>query len=227
MNNKVLKFEEYVNEGLWSSGMKRAENDEIRRENGVKVNTSIGTLVLVNKEWDYKLLIMDMIESAQYGTWFHVNEIDDYNSDEIRNIQKGSLDYVHMLNNNLVISFESYDEVFDGDLEEYGDNISEEDYITICKAVAATLSEKPLMTTEKNWDPDHKEIYFIMYNTDDTEKIISPEGLVDALKIKTNNSEVEVYMDDDTTMVGVVVDWDNYDKYNEIKKFTDEFVEKA
>ena len=28
----VLKFEEYINEGLWSSGMKRAENNEKREE---------------------------------------------------------------------------------------------------------------------------------------------------------------------------------------------------
>ena len=146
-NNMVLKFDDFVNEGFLSKTINRSKSGDLRHEDGKKVMTSLGVEMIVKNNCDYEWFIKEICDHTDIRLQdlkmliFHLR---DYSTYEQKNIKSGTLDYVHMLPNNLVASFPEYDGLVDNSVFDE-DELSEEDYISICKCIVESLQDKNIV----------------------------------------------------------------------------------
>ena len=149
----IKKFEEYISEGFWKDGIRRAKNNDIRREDGVKVKLQLGpTVVLKNTNWDYDKFLLFIVGFG--SPVFGVKRLNVFTLDEQKNILTGKLDYYHPIDiegSTYVISFESYSEMVDGSWFGYFDidDPCEEDYIAVIKGLVEKMHELPLYYADK------------------------------------------------------------------------------
>lgn len=143
----VLKFDDFVNEGFLSKTINRSKSGDLRHEDGKKVMTSLGVEMIVKNNCDYEWFIKEICDHTDVRFQdfkmmiFHLR---DYSPYEQKNIKSGTLDYVHMLPNNLVASFPDYDGLVDNSVTDE-DELSEEDYISICKCIVESLQDKNIV----------------------------------------------------------------------------------
>lgn len=62
----VKKFKEYISEGMWKSGLDRARNNELRREQGKKVHTILGSDLILSpaSDIDYDKIITMLLNAC-------------------------------------------------------------------------------------------------------------------------------------------------------------------
>ena len=120
----ILKFEDYIKEVLWSKGLERAQSGEKRLENGHKYKTSLGIDIEINCPNDVVEEIIETIlnsESEDDGLGYDTSASDmlvgDDGEDEV------------------YITFPDYSNV----IEDYYDDVSEEDYSTILDSIGTAI----------------------------------------------------------------------------------------
>ena len=120
----VKKFEEYINEGLWSAGMKRVEDGEERKENKIHSNINELKPINIHDKLDYKfaddILVYDNKEVFTEKEFLEIqnnflenhNKIDYFKShwycphegDILKMLEQKAIKYLLDSNGNIVIS---------------------------------------------------------------------------------------------------------------------------
>lgn len=170
----VKNFDEFIGEGLWKSGVERAKTGEIRRENGVKIKTSLGIDVVVqNTDYDYEMLIKDILCGGDGG---HPLDIDvdylrNYGVKERGEVIRGEIPYAFILDKDsrdpLVALFGDFDEISETSTIFDGDNIVKEDYLAICEAISIALSKTDI-DKGKPEGSQFSSTYFVLMGESET-----------------------------------------------------------
>ena len=134
----IQTFEEYLEEGLWKSGIERSKSGEERKENkGAKVHTSLGVDVnLLNPDMDYESAIEEIM-SQSYRTYYYPGckfvESSEHNSRQYkRNSYTTPMDVMYM--KDALLRFYSYSVACED--HPIKEKCLEQDYKSICKCVA-------------------------------------------------------------------------------------------
>ena len=137
----LLKFEEFINEGLWSSGMKRAENDERRQENKTVIDDYLKSIEWVDMghpdvlfaKTDYKNdLSLDDIEKIEANLPEGVSIMKDYLYSWVnRNCMhfRSTLSYISPYNHKDEIFFNALKNNWSNNMERYFLNYDKNDII--------------------------------------------------------------------------------------------------
>ena len=221
----IRKFNEYISEGLWKTGIERSKTGELRKESGVKVETSLGTdLIIQNLDSKYEDAIKYILD-GYYGTLEPLGSRLTYKDEDIKKIKDGTHKYVYLLknhNNNeeFVIHFYKYDLVKKHMDERW--SLSEDDYYSICKSIVDVFDKKNI------------DLHWFRENPISENSIIKLyEGKIDFSiwklfieNINKNFKGVRIKVDDndkDNVVVGLVINYKNISQYEEIMKFTQDW----
>ena len=138
-----------ITESVWSDIRDRSNGVSIKREDGKKVNSCIGDIILRNIGYDYNKLIQDIISgdgnSDIYS--FSISNERNFSTDEMKNIRSWEAPYAYLVydgryGTSLVASFSSYNEILDFELDdEFANECVEDDYISICKCISKKIQE--------------------------------------------------------------------------------------
>ena len=143
----ILKFEEYINEGLWSKGVERSQTGELRKGDGKRVKSPWGfEMVLHNPNFNFVNLMKEILDNTEddpmgismdsIGNWENYNN----GRERLKKIKQGEDPYAYMVDNNYIASFNSYEEAVDEDMYDFdGEGIDEHDYIEVLKAIVDKL----------------------------------------------------------------------------------------
>jgi hypothetical protein len=138
-----------INESHWSEMNRRSQGIAVRREEGIRVKTCLGTYAfLKNPNCKYDELINFLMTENYDDDQFRVNNARDLNlsPDELVNVRKWTAPYDYMIYEpgygmDLVVSFDSFDTMTEYERLEDLDDFLEDDYISICKCIATKLKE--------------------------------------------------------------------------------------
>ena len=142
----VRKFDEFINEGLWSKTLNRGRTGEFRREEARKVMTKLGVEVtLHNPNFDYDELIEYMLDAGEGDMAIDISSLGSYEGINggrkiIADIKKGVDPYRHLLDGHYVASFDSYDDIIEDDMYDM-DGFDEHDYLEIIRAIVEVLKK--------------------------------------------------------------------------------------
>ena len=148
----IKKFNEFINESIWSDMQDRSAGETRRKEDGVKVHTCID--VDIYQKYTSDSYCDDLIKEILNYNDSHVDyrvgilnvRYKKYSPEEMKNIRTFEAPYAYLIydgihGTSLVAEFWTYDEMKDFDLDDFEDRICEEDYISICKGIATKLKE--------------------------------------------------------------------------------------
>ena len=137
-----------LQESIWSNINKRSEGTSIRKEDGVRVTTCLGTNAVVSPDCDYDSAIQNILNNfvGDYSTMYVVNVRDSkYTPDEMVNIRKWEAPYTYMIyeggsGTDLILDFETYDTLVEQE-HEICEYVSENDYPAICRCIAEKFKQ--------------------------------------------------------------------------------------
>ena len=137
-----------LHESIWSNMNKRSEGTSIRKEDGVRVTTCLGTNAVVSPDCDYDSAIKNILDNfvGDYSTMYVVNVRDSkYTPDEMVNIRKWEAPYTYMIyeggsGTDLILDFETYDTLVEQE-HEICEYVSENDYPAICRCIAEKFKQ--------------------------------------------------------------------------------------
>lgn len=140
MKNKVLLFDEFINEGFLSKTLNRAKTGDIRKESGKKVNILPGVdIVITDPELDYVWFVKEICNG-------HYNHYADYRF----TLDSKGYESSFKLPNNIMINFPDYDMlIMDSVTDE--DEICREDYESIIDGIKRFMEDKDLIKCEGKW----------------------------------------------------------------------------
>lgn len=135
----IKKFDEFIKEGFLSKTLGRSKSGEIRKEDGRRVKTSLGDVVLKNPNCDYEGFIVETCDGEHYND-FRIDWVDmrNFSSDELKTINNDTAIYTFKINNQVAIQFATYEEMVDGEVFDEED-YCEDDYISLCRLIAETV----------------------------------------------------------------------------------------
>ena len=148
----IKKFNEFINESIWSDMQDRSAGEVRRKEDGVKVHTCIDVDIYLKNTSDsyYDDLIKEILNYNDSYVDYRVGILNvrdkAYSTEEMKNMRAFEAPYVYLIydgryGTSLVAEFYTYDEMKDFKLDNFEDRICEEDYISICKGIATKLKE--------------------------------------------------------------------------------------
>ena len=137
-----------ITESVWGDIRKKSLGENPRLETGKKVKTCLGVDVIVrNITEKYDELIKDMLSRTRSGYDIGILSPRDLNlsPEEMKNVRDWSAPYKHLIydgqfGTSLIANYYTYEEITDWD-EEFKEEFSEDDYMTICKCVSTKLKE--------------------------------------------------------------------------------------
>ena len=234
---KIKTFEEFISEGLWNKGLNRTKNNEVRKEEGKKVKTSIGTEIFIrNTDCDYEQLIKDILDSPsdEFGPDFEY--IGNINKKETKQkIINGEFEDAFMIDKYLYVEFTSYEDMVDNDYLD-PDEFSEKDYNSIINGIAEAFKNKEF---ERKKDNSYSSKYvFLLINESDIsyyESELSEDVLeyyYDDFKeyFSDNFPDIELEYwsyNNYATNIGMEINYDNLLKYDEVKEWVVSFFKNA
>ena len=138
-----------ITESVWNDIRKRGNGAEIKQEEGRRVTTCLGIdITLKQADCDYDGLIHDIIVGKNEYEFGIQNARDvKCTPDEMINVRKFQAPYDYLIydgghGTDLIACFSSYDELIEFQLDdEFQDKYCEEDYISICRAIATKMKE--------------------------------------------------------------------------------------
>jgi len=137
-----------LSESIFNAGVERNQGNDIRREDGRKVHTCLGIdIVLQNPNYNFDELIKNLVEGDDtFDTDIDKLSNLSFSPDEIKNIRNFEAPYDYLIydgqyGTGLVVQFASHYDVNDFMLDDFSEEISEKDYISICKCVATKMKE--------------------------------------------------------------------------------------
>ena len=138
-----------IDESLWGNIRDRVNGDTVKAEDGKKVTTCLGIdIVIKQSDCDYDGLIHDIVVGKNEYE-FGIQKLNDmsYTPDERVNVIYFRAPYDYLIyegghGTDLVARFSSYDELLEFQLDDdFQDKYCEEDYISICRAIATKVKE--------------------------------------------------------------------------------------
>ena len=150
---RIKRFEEFVSEGLWNKGLNRNKSGIVRKEEGTKVKTFLGTdVVLYNTNWDYNEFIKELFDYDN-RKFYELHYDGSYDINKKEKVKNEEFDYIYYVNEKqgLVLNIYSYDdEEIQKDLEIYGDDINKHDYINAIQVFLNALRETSITEDNRN-----------------------------------------------------------------------------
>jgi hypothetical protein len=239
----IKKFEEYIEEALWKGVIDRSKSNDKRLEDGKKVMTSLGTEAIIkDPDCEYEVYIKDLLNTVDKSEEFQISilRLQDYGPDEQKNIIKGSCDYDYKItderNLSIVAGFPSYNDLQEMTYTSYGDDICEEDYISVCHAVGTKLQETVISKSNED-----KKFYFELIDEDTTWNYMSQQhdsedednyydnpldAFIECFGEKFPDVELHYWSFAGYGFnIGIEIDYDNILIYNECVEFTEDFFE--
>ena len=227
---KIKTFEEFISEGLWNKGLNRNKINNLRKDQGHKVKTCLGSeLIVKNDFFDYDGLIKAMLNGASACEYFHILSL---------NVFEGEIDekYIYNLPNNVIIEFETYERLKLYDVE-FLEECDENEYINVCKLIVDVFKSKEVYYNTYHKEDDVNESYFILYKFDREYIDNKFNGTLDnALDVYRDywskvrnisgckNLTYNMYIDkNDMQYVGVAVEWNSYKNYKKLVDFTQKY----
>lgn len=148
----IKKFNEFINESIWSDIQDRSAGEVGRKEDGVKVHTCIDVDIYLKSTSDfhYDELIKEILSYNDSYVEYKVGILSvrdkAYSPEEMKNMRAFEAPYSYLIydgryGTSLVAEFLTYDEMKDFGPDDFEDRICEEDYISICKGIATKLKE--------------------------------------------------------------------------------------
>ena len=228
---KIKTFEEFISEGLWNKGLNRNKTNDLRKDQGHKVKTCLGSeLIVKNEFFDYDGLIKAMLNGSSGCEYFHILSL---------NIFEGEIDekYIYNLPNDVIIQFETYELLHSYYENEFLEECDENEYINVCKLIVDVFNSKEVYYNSYHKDDEVKDAYFILYKFDKEYIDNKFNGTLDnALDVyrdywsKVRNISGCKYLtynicgdENDMEYVGVVVEWGSYKKYKTLVEFTEKY----
>ena len=146
--NKVKSFKEFINESAWGEMRHRSSGKVIRKEN--LYHTVFGTDISVeNYDYDFNKTIKTILNDyydRSYEIELGIAHSKDrgFTPDEMVNVRKWLAPYDYLIydglyGTDLVAGFTDYSELLEFWLDD--PEISEKDYVTLCKTIASKLKE--------------------------------------------------------------------------------------
>ena len=144
----IKKFDEFINENIFDGIGKRSKGGSVRKEDGTYVDTILGIKVLLENP-NNKHTIKEIINKCSDFT-YSISKLIDlgayYSTEEIKKIKNFENPYAYLIydgnhGTSLVIEFATYEEILDPENEDFKENTSEKDYISLCKCIATALKE--------------------------------------------------------------------------------------
>lgn len=142
-----MKKLSHITESVWSDIQDRNSGETIRKEDGQKVHTCLGIdIVLQDPQCGYDIFIKDMVKyNSSYCEGISKQAEVGVSTDELVNIRKWETPYDYLVydapyGESLIMSFTTYDDILEYD-EMFKEEISEKDYIAICRGVAEKFKE--------------------------------------------------------------------------------------
>lgn len=138
-----------VNESVWADLHRRSNGDVIRKEDGKKVSTCLGVdIIIKDSSCKYDYWIKEILEkdpNLTYGVSIDNVRYMNFSPDEMVNISnwKAPFDYLiydGKYGDSLIADFYSYDNLVEYE-EDIAQEVSEEDYISLCRGIATKLKE--------------------------------------------------------------------------------------
>ena len=148
----IKKFNEFINESIWSDMQDRSAGETRRKEDGVKVHTCIDVDIYQKYTSDSYCddLIKEILNYNDSYVDYRVGILNvrdkAYSTEKMKNMRAFEAPYAYLIydgihGTSLVAEFWTYDEMKDFDLDDFEDRVCEEDYISICKGIATKLKE--------------------------------------------------------------------------------------
>ena len=239
----IKTFEEFINEGFWKDGIKRAKNNDVRRENGVKVKTSLGVdIVLQNPDYDYESLIKDILSGGDGG---HPLDLDidffrNYTAANRTKVLEGENEYVFLISSNnmrekIALAFGDFDEMKETSTIFDNDDISKEDYLAICKGIADALSQKDMEWGRPDGSTSSSMFFLLMSENEVYHMICDLEEYGREFDLYELTSEFKEAFPDcnlvawswnnNACALGLVIDYDNLIHYFDCMEFVSSYFE--
>ena len=225
----VKKFEEFINEQLWSKGIERSKNSNPRKEDGIKVKTCFGDDIFLHDDnWDYNIFLKILFD---YNTnnFYHLQHISKYSQKEQKYIHNNEISYIQVINNDIVADFLVYSFVED-DLYNYSDEtVDEHDYLAIINYFVSQLKLTPLYFNEnENFTFEILDVFndndlYDKFNDNFSPIFENFEEYKKDLKFKFGNKLDVSIEDEDEPVIYTDITFDNYQIMNEIIKFTKDY----
>lgn len=172
----IKKFQDYISEGLWKSGVERAKNNTERLEDGVKLE--IGTKIKVgNRLIDYNELvkkILNYVPGEEYDdapmSIIYISTLDWEQEKQIRETGEATskFGYIFLIQEitdryTLCVHFDNYESF----IENYAKSskISEDDYVAMCRGIADKLKTLDVVTLMRNEVDDSLHYHDVYHDT--------------------------------------------------------------
>ena len=230
----IKKFNEFIEEGFLSKTINRSKSGELRKEQGRRVKTPTGVeIVLENPDYNYEEL-MRWILDGEDGIGVDLDNIGNYPIGDQKDIKKGTCEYSHMINNRIVASFESYEDLIeDGRWFDEGE-VTRNDYISVIEGIVNSLKQTEL--DRKKGNGYDSETVFLLID----------ESTVYHYECESNESTLEYYFEDFQSCfedhfpdielefwsynnyasnIGMRVDYDNLLIYKDAKEWVQNYFE--
>ena len=142
-----------ITESVWGDIRRRGNGAEVKKEDGKKVHTCLGVDITIKQaDCDYDGLIKDIIvgnNEYEFGIQNrkYMYEVQKLTPDEMINVRKFEAPYDYLIydglhGTDLYACFSSYSELLEFNLDdEFSDKYCEEDYISVCRAIATKVKE--------------------------------------------------------------------------------------
>ena len=150
----IKKFNEFINESIWSDMQDRSAGKTRRKEDVVKVHTCIDVDIYIKNTSDsysyYDNLIKEILNYNDSYVDYKVGILNvrdkAYSPEEMKNMRAFEAPYSYLIydgihGTSLIAEFYTYDKMKDFELSNFEDRICKEDYISICKGIATKLKE--------------------------------------------------------------------------------------
>lgn len=172
----IKKFEDYITEGMWKSGVDRAKNNTDRLEDGVKLE--IGTKIKVgNRLIDYNELvkeILNYVPGEEYDdspmSIIYISTLDWEQEKQIRETGESysKFGYTFLIQEitdryTLCAHFDNYESY----IENYAKSskISEDDYVAMCRGIAEKLKTLDVLTLTRSEPSDDFHYHEVWHDT--------------------------------------------------------------
>ena len=161
----VKKYSDFINEGFMTRSLDRNKNNELRKEDGIKVTNQYGVdIVIKDSNCDYKNITKLICNSGHWGDFRY--EVSNLHSSKNRlqydAIKQDKCDYKFLISDVDVIEYPEYDDIAESTPTKL--NLNEDDYKSILRGIVEALRKTKFIIS-------NGQIYFTLVNERDSLKI--------------------------------------------------------
>lgn len=220
----IKKFKEFVNEDF-TDLYKRWKDKEVRKEDGTKIKTKYGEILLKEPKRNYKDLIQIILD-MEYNNICYIDVVQNMglSSKERNEISNYKNPYIFPLEDlthgGLVVSFDNFEDANEECRSLIDEEFCEDDYKEIIKCISVYLKDNvKIVHTNLNFQ-DYKILLYSGYLKDD----FYMDNMITEFE-DTFNTDIHTWSFQYEINIGVDITKDNVDRYADMKKFIESYVE--